>query len=72
VRTLHLVPKGRLKVAQDVVLGNDKQTGQSREGRQNTAAEFSAVPAGLACLSNFFPGLRPGLLSARPRQFCKK
>jgi hypothetical protein len=45
---------------------HDKQAGQSREGRLNTAAEFSAVPAGLACLSNLFPGLRPGLVSAVP------
>jgi hypothetical protein len=48
VRTLHLVPQGRLKVAQDVVLGSDKQAGQSREGRLNIGAEFSAVPAGLS------------------------
>jgi hypothetical protein len=47
VTTLHLVPKGRLKLAQDAVLGNDKQAGQSRKGRLNIAAEFSAVPAGL-------------------------
>ena len=39
VRTLHLVPQGLLKVAQDVVLGNGKQAGQSREGRLNTGAE---------------------------------
>jgi len=36
-----------LKVAQDVVLGNDEQAGKSREGRLNTGAEFSAVPSGL-------------------------
>jgi hypothetical protein len=42
---MYLVPKGRLKVAQDVVLGNDKQARQSREGRLNKASEFSAVPS---------------------------
>ena len=31
-----------LRVAQDVVLGNDKQAGQSREGRLNTGAEFQS------------------------------
>jgi hypothetical protein len=41
------VPKGRLKVAQDVVLGNDEQAGKSREGRLNNGAKFSAVPSGL-------------------------
>ena len=47
VRTMHPVPKGRLKVAQDVVLGSDNQAGQSREGRLNSGAEVSAVPSGL-------------------------
>ena len=45
---------------------HDKQAGQSREGRLNSAAKFSAVSAGLDCLSNLFPGLRPGLVSAVP------
>jgi hypothetical protein len=66
VRTLHLVPQGRLKVAQDVVLGSDKQAGQSREGRLNPGAEFSAVPCGTARSRIPNPGLRPGLLSAVP------
>jgi hypothetical protein len=30
-----------------MVLGNNKQARQSREGRLNTGAEFSAVPSGL-------------------------
>src|ERR1700733_14654757 len=66
VRTLHLVPQGRLKVAQDLVLGSDKQAGQSREGRLNTGAEFSAVPCGTARSRVPNPGLRPGLLSDVP------
>jgi hypothetical protein len=66
VRTLHLVPQGRLKVARDVVLGSDKQAGQSREGRLNTGAEFSAVPCGTVRSRVPNPGLRPGLLSDVP------
>jgi hypothetical protein len=33
-----------LRVAQDVVLGIDKQAGQFREGRLNSGVEFSDVP----------------------------
>jgi hypothetical protein len=36
-----------MRVAQDIVLGNDKQARQSREGRLDTGSEFSAVPSGL-------------------------
>jgi len=43
--------KGRLKVIQDPGLH---------------PGEFSAVPAGLACLLNLYPALRAGLLSAVP------
>jgi hypothetical protein len=45
--SLHLVAQGRLKVAQDIVLGNDNQARQSREGLLNTGSGFSAVPSGL-------------------------
>jgi hypothetical protein len=37
---LPISPVGRAD--QDVVLGNDKQAGQSREGRLNTGAEFQS------------------------------
>jgi hypothetical protein len=48
VRTAALSPVGRLKVAQDIVLGDDdKQAQQSCDGRLNTGSEFSAVPSGL-------------------------
>jgi hypothetical protein len=62
-----------VKVAQDVVLGNDEQAGQSREGRLNTGAEFSAVPSGLLdgafltqdCVLGYFqPSIRDSVKSS--------
>ena len=42
-----LVPKGRMNLAQDAVLGGYKQCDQSRKGRLKTLDEVSAVPTGL-------------------------
>jgi hypothetical protein len=75
------VPKGRLKVAQDVVLGNDEQAGKSREGRLNNGAKFSAVPSGLPggafltqdCVLGYFQtSLRDSIseYSLYTRRFC--
>src|ERR1700734_2727751 len=59
------VPKGRLSVAQDAVLGRSRNMIQSRRGRLKIS-EPSAVPYGTIRAFNTYPGLTSWATLNRP------
>src|ERR1700734_3790501 len=59
------VPKGRLSVAQDAVLGRSRNMIQSRKGRLKITG-LSAVPYGTVPAFNTYPGLTSWAKLNRP------
>jgi hypothetical protein len=57
VRTLHLVPQGRLKVAQDDSPGFTMHYRAVPKGRLITRPRCSVVPRGTVQLAYHYPGL---------------